>query len=858
MITDKQVSSLNRLLAQGMLLHDAAAKTNMDDKTARKYRRLQRLPSEVARPHDWRTRPDLFVDVWPDVRGQLEREPRLQAKTLFAWLQQQHPGRFADGQRRTFERRVRQWKAEHGPAKEVFFAQLHQPGRLAASDFTHMNDMGVTLAGQPFNHLLFHCVLTYSNWEHISICLSESFASLSEGLQDAFWAFGGVPERHRTDRMTLAVHHHGSLEQFTARYRALLCHYDVTGEATNPNSGNENGDVESSHGHFKQAVEQALLLRGSRDFATRDAYRQFLAGIVQQRNAGRSDKFKEEVSHLRHLPKHRLETLERLKVRVGSGSTIRVKNNTYSVPSRFIGEAVEARIGAEEIEVWYGGTLQQRMERLRGEGEARIDYRHIIDWLVRKPGAFARYRYREELFPGLVFRRSYDVLMSLDPTRADREYLRILHQAAKHGEACVGALLQRAIEEGRMPTELWIEQMLGSATPLTQTWSVQDPIIDLTQYDALLTGLHREESATTMSSDTGVAVDGGNPDEKEGEDEQGRECASAAASPHGEESRIMSSDIARTVDGCDLNRKEIEDEQGHECASEAASAGASPAGDTCGAGGGEPPGEFGGVESPAVLAGTAGTRGDAPMSASDRASAQAVAAAAGEDMVVAGFEAAAVEGGAAIAEPGERGVPGSACECDRDRRPGERENARVVRTVSRMGSAWPKDVDDALQFAGSGTAGGEARPDAAALVEADATVRGVADRRSGLRAAKSRGDGSAVHAAVGAVRARERADHDEPAVFEMGAGVQGSADDGCGGGPAGASQRDCGDAGGELPSGGGPETCEGRVSEGEVAGCGARGVVGSASLTTLRSVRSAPPTTPLVSSSCTVSSRPYS
>ena len=183
---------------------------------------------------------------------------------------------------------MRQWKAQQGPAKEVFFAQVHAPGRLAASDFTSMNDLQVTIAGEPLPHLLYHFVLTHSNWEHVTLCFSESFTSLSAGLQNALWALGGVPQRHRTDRMTLAVHHDGHPDEFTDAYRALLAHYGLEGEATNPASGNENGDVESSHRHFKEAVEQALLLRGSRDFARREDYVALLQSVQNQRNAGRA------------------------------------------------------------------------------------------------------------------------------------------------------------------------------------------------------------------------------------------------------------------------------------------------------------------------------------------------------------------------------------------------------------------------------------------------------------------------------------------------------------------------------------------------------------------------------------------
>jgi len=287
MVTDRQAKRLWKALSSGKTLAQSADKAGMDEKTARKYRRLGRLPSEVAPQRSWRTREDPFAEVWPEVHELLEEAPGLEAKTLFVLLQTKYPTKFDNSQLRSFQRGVKRWRATAGPAKEVFFSQVHHPGRLCASDFTHMKSLGVTIGGQPFDHLVYHWVLTYSNWESITICFSESFESLSEGLQNAVWELGGVPGRHRTDRMSLAVNNGSSTKEFTERYTGLLGYYGMEMEKIQPEEPNENGDVEQSHRRLKEAVQQALLLRGSRDFESREAYERFLRELVAARNAGR-------------------------------------------------------------------------------------------------------------------------------------------------------------------------------------------------------------------------------------------------------------------------------------------------------------------------------------------------------------------------------------------------------------------------------------------------------------------------------------------------------------------------------------------------------------------------------------------
>jgi hypothetical protein len=486
MTKDTQVIKLRQLLGDGMPLYRAAWKVGMDAKTAQKYRDSDRLPSESFTPKTWRTREDPFQEVWPELLDQLVLNPGLQAKTLFEDLRRRFPGRFPDGQLRTLQRKIKAWRATEGPPKEVFFDQVHSPGALCASDFTSMNDLHITLAGQAFDHLVYHFVLTYSNWETGSVCFSESFESLSRGLQDALWELGGAPRAHRTDRLTAAVNNLGDRDLFQQRYRALLAHYGLTPQAIQARKANQNGDVEQSHHRFKRAMDQALMLRGGRDFADRAAYEVFLHRIFAQRNSGRARRFAEERPLLNDLPSRRVDAWHRRRVRVTQGSTIRIGSNTYSVPSRLIGEHVDVHVMAECLEVWHGATLVEAVPRQRGHNKHMINYRHVIDWLVRKPGAFAAYRHRDAMFPTGRFRRAYDALLAQSPARAAKDYLRILELAAKESEAGVDAILGRLLDWNVPITPTVVAEHLGHDLGLPRAMEVVVTTVDLSLYDTLL------------------------------------------------------------------------------------------------------------------------------------------------------------------------------------------------------------------------------------------------------------------------------------------------------------------------------------------------------------------------------------
>ena len=486
MVSDQQVRKLMTFINKEKNLAIAAVKAGMDEKTARKYRKRGKLPSQLKKEHTWRTRKDPFEKIWSEVCQYLEINPGLEAKTLFEFFQRNNSGTFQEGQLRTLQRRMKVWRATEGPPKEVFFPQEHHPGRLCQSDFTHLTKLGISIGRQIFPHLIYHFCLTYSNWETGSICFSESYQALSEGLQDALWKLGGVPEMHRTDRLSAAVHQDLNPEEFTARYCGLLRHYGMKSTSIQAGKANENGDIEQRHHRFKRALDQALMLRGSRDFDSREEYEKFLGRLFSQLNAGRQKRLQEEMAKLKPLPRYRLDDCQKKVVRVGPASTIRILHNTYSVNSRLIGEMVEVRVYVQHLQVWYGQKHIDTLPRLKGEGEHRINYRHIIDWLVRKPGAFEEYRYREDLYPSTTFRVAYDVLKKDNLNTANKKYLQILHLAAKQSEVGVERSLELLLNKRRTISADAVREILETGKKIEAIPEIQIPEIDLQVYDRFL------------------------------------------------------------------------------------------------------------------------------------------------------------------------------------------------------------------------------------------------------------------------------------------------------------------------------------------------------------------------------------
>ena len=348
-----------------------------------------------------------FDQVLGTVKAMLAADPGLEAKTIMQFLLEEYPGRFHVGQLRTLQQTGASLENYRRTGQGgVFRTEVHEPARQSQSDFTNCGDLEITINREPFPHLLFHFMLPYSRWETFEIAFSESYANLTNGYAKAAKELGGCAKVHRTDNLAAAVQvDENGNARFTERWIQFLEHYGVRPSRSNAWKSNENGSMEKSHDLLKKAIRQRLKLRKSRDFATQELYEEFVRGIVQRLNQGREKKILEEKMMLKPVPKHEWSDAREVFPKVTSFSTITVCKAVYSVPSRFIGVDLRALVYADTVKVYYDDKLVQEMPRLPAGG-VKINYRHLISSLVRKPGAFSRYQYRKELFPSLIFRRT--------------------------------------------------------------------------------------------------------------------------------------------------------------------------------------------------------------------------------------------------------------------------------------------------------------------------------------------------------------------------------------------------------------------------------------------------------------------
>ena len=476
----------------------AAAKAGISARSARRVEEDVTLPSQNPRRY-WRSRADPFAGVWDtEVVPLLKSAPKLMAITLLRKLQDDHPERFPDGLLRTLQRHIRQWRALEGPPKEVFFPQEHAPGHRGLSDFTAMGELRITIANAPFAHILYHFVLAFSRWEHVEVVESgESFEALSKGLQNALWQAGGAPQEHRSDSLSAAFKNLAEEEDFTVRYTALLDHYGMAGTRNNRGVSHENGSVESSHRYLKEAIEQALLLRGHRDFEDRAAYEAFVREAVMRRNRRNAAAFRIEREHLQELPERRSTDFVEEEARVTRCSTFTVRAILYSAPSRLIGHRLKVRLYSDRLDCYLSGALVLTLSRgtrspITGRGRM-IDYRHFIDALKRKPQAFKGLAFRDALFPREAYRRTWEQLeLKLTQRQACQTIVALLEMAARDG---VEGVLAQRLDALRLTGELpdvkrLREEFAPRKTELPQV-TVEIPAPSV--YDALLPSEQEDE-----------------------------------------------------------------------------------------------------------------------------------------------------------------------------------------------------------------------------------------------------------------------------------------------------------------------------------------------------------------------------
>jgi hypothetical protein len=714
----------------------------MSPKTARKYRDSEQLPSQVQRPpRNYRTRQDPLSEYWSEIEELLQQDCQLKPYAILDWLKQKYNSddaepRVTNSIRRSLERRVQHWKLQHGVEQEVKFPQQHHPGDVLAFDFVVLNSLKVTVAGKAFDHMLFHAVLTYSNWEYVHLCHSESFEALSTGLQDALHMAGGVPQRVRSDSLSAAVNNLSSDKEFAGQYSDLLAHYGLTGHRINARKPHENGDVESSHGHVKDALDQLLRLRGSRDFVSVDEYMAFVRGCISRRNADRHKRFIQEVPLLAALPAQRRPTCSSIQLTVKSDSIIRVKRNAYSVSSKYIGLQLEVRIHQDRLELWYRNECLEQMPRQFGYGKEFVDFRHVIDSLIRKPGAFLNYKYVNHLYPTTRFRMAYDQLVQNTTEKsAVKQYLEILHAAKQEGLDLVDDTLRWFMSEGKAITAVDVLEVVRSQQQLPCPTEVHVDVPDLSDFDSLLEhkDVYHEQASYPLDS--------------QASDDQSEASGGGLAAY---DRHIETPGAAEGVTTSDLPG-----ESGSDCLS------SSPRR----------------LDSHSVPGGT----GRAGMPSEEPKSHSAVDAQCQfigwEDVGSVQLVSAAASSQTAIRDTAHGRLFEPPGQCVDFWEAGLRQDdaafcaGRPVSQARQVGLLY--DLPDA----GAGVATRQTRSAAGAIDQEARQVRGLDHRRSGLCSAEPRGNGSTIHASRGTLRARQCAAQFEFAVFEMGADLQGSNDD---------------------------------------------------------------------------------
>lgn len=473
----------------------------------------QRIDAGVHQPNrgrlrDWRSVADPLAEVWEsELEPMLKREPQLKPTTLFEYLQAQYPGKYVKVLR-TLQRRVRAWKALHGQAKPVMFELRHEPGMMGLSDFTELKGIAITIAGKPFEHLLYHYRLAYSGWQYAQIIQGgESFIALSEGLQNALFACGGVPKQHRTDSLSAAYRNMGGVRNkpLTRLYDDLCHHYRMQPTRNNTGIAHENGAIETSHGHLKNRIKQALLLRGSHDFESIAQYQELINQATTKLNDLHTDKIAQEKQYLQPLPSYRTPDYEVLNATVSCRSTIDVRCVLYTVPARLIGRQLELHLHHDRIVGYLNRQLVVELPRIRVTDKTKrrtrsINYRHVAEGLRRKPRAFLYCSWQQELLPNQTWRDIWQQLKAqFELDSAAVLIVEALYIAATQDkETAVAAYLQAQLSAQTLTLARLRQQFqLLSELKVPTLTITQHP---LSNYDQLLPSTTHEQSVSKPQS----------------------------------------------------------------------------------------------------------------------------------------------------------------------------------------------------------------------------------------------------------------------------------------------------------------------------------------------------------------------
>lgn len=504
-IKSEQVKLYMSLRKEEKTQETAAAKTGMSERSGRRIEKGELQPSKKRKRY-WRTRADPFAEVWDsEVIPLLTKSPKLSPMTLFENLQKDHPGKYPDSKLRTLQRRVSKWKALYGPDKEVMFRQEHVVGRMGISDFTKLKKVTITINGESFNHLLYHFRLAFSGWCSVKVVHGgESYSAFAEGLQDALWRLGGVPQEHRSDSLSAAYRNlnKAAAEDITLRYQSFCHHYNMEATRNNKGKGHENGSVESPHGHLKKRIRQALLLRDSCDFDSVSDYEAFLSNIVSDINARKKDKVDEERQHLQPLPLHRTADYTEQVVRVSTSSTMQVKRVLYTVPSRLIGESLRVHIYDNRLSIFLGATHTVTLPRTfapdNNHRARQIDYRHVIGSLARKPQAFRYSQLRDDLLPNDTYKAVWAWLdKSMNPRKACKTIVGILSLAHRADcEEQLGEYLQVMMDKQTIPSLVELQRKFDKQqSNIPKVAAKQRPAVI---YNILLSGSYRRCTDATQ------------------------------------------------------------------------------------------------------------------------------------------------------------------------------------------------------------------------------------------------------------------------------------------------------------------------------------------------------------------------